>query len=394
MLEGYSWNMDAYSLGLSLDQEDMLLTQQIAEQMFRLDPPPPELREGATENDFILQAQEQKELRYFSFFLHHYEHQLNCIIKATLADDADVLWEPDQLMEIKMGCLEAMLNLIESYDHSIAGASFATYIYHTIRNVVRKFQMYREGWSFSSLSSYKKLRTAGYYLHNSQNPVEELSEKFKCDPAAAEKALLAAKAIHSREEYYIENDDGEIVGEMGVDYSWNYAAILWNGMRAETMQRAFFRLTTQDQCYLEARNAICMGCGKTELLSRRLSFQELGEAFEFQTANGAEKAYHRALDQLARNLLEERAIRMVTLKQEKVTRRKKKIAAAVYRYQADCDGEWGEIQFDFDRGRAEILRLAEWDTTRSQIYAKTAIEYILSADQTKLPKEKSVGFER
>ena len=29
---------------------------------------------------------------------------------------------------------------------------------------------------------------------------------------------------------------------------------------------------------------------------------------------------------------------------------KKKIAAAVYEYRADCDGEWGEIQFDFENG--------------------------------------------
>lgn len=33
-----------------------------------------------------------------------------------------------------------------------------------------------------------------------------------------------------------------------------------------------------------------------------------------------------------------------------VKRIKKKIAAAVYEYQADCDGEWGEIQFDFENG--------------------------------------------
>ena len=38
------------------------------------------------------------------------------------------------------------------------------------------------------------------------------------------------------------------------------------------------------------------------------------------------------------------------------TKRKKKIAAAIYEYQADCDGEWGEISFDFENGTAEIIR--------------------------------------
>ena len=42
--------------------------------------------------------------------------------------------------------------------------------------------------------------------------------------------------------------------------------------------------------------------------------------------------------------------------------KEQKIAAAVYLYQADNDGEWGEIRFDFATGTAEIVWLAEWDT--------------------------------
>ncbi len=55
---------------------------------------------------------------------------------------------------------------------------------------------------------------------------------------------------------------------------------------------------------------------------------------------------------------------------------KKKIAAAVYEYQADCDGEWGAIQFDFVSGTAEIIRLAEWDTMVSKMFAERVEEYI------------------
>lgn len=39
--------------------------------------------------------------------------------------------------------------------------------------------------------------------------------------------------------------------------------------------------------------------------------------------------------------------------------KEQKIAAAVYLYQVDNDGEWGEIRFDFATGTAEIVRLAE-----------------------------------
>ena len=49
--------------------------------------------------------------------------------------------------------------------------------------------------------------------------------------------------------------------------------------------------------------------------------------------------------------------------------KEQKIAAAVYLYQADNDGEWGEIRFDFENGTAEIVRLADWDTVKSNIFA-------------------------
>ena len=67
--------------------------------------------------------------------------------------------------------------------------------------------------------------------------------------------------------------------------------------------------------------------------------------------------------------------------------KEQKIAAAVYLYQADNDGEWGEIRFDFATGTAEIVRLAEWDTIKSDIFARTAIRYIQSLSEVRLLKK-------
>ena len=67
----------------------------------------------------------------------------------------------------------------------------------------------------------------------------------------------------------------------------------------------------------------------------------------------------------------------MNLKQKAVTRRKKKIVAATYLYQADCDGEWGEIYIDFENKYIKIERLAEWDTTISHIYAWKGISFII-----------------
>ncbi len=90
--------------------------------------------------------------------------------------------------------------------------------------------------------------------------------------------------------------------------------------------------------------------------------------FEGSGASGAERAYRRALDKLRLKLMESGMVHTVTLKQVKSTKKNKKIAAAVYLYQADNDGGWGELRFDFATGTAEIVRLAEWDTVKSNVF--------------------------
>ena len=71
------------------------------------------------------------------------------------------------------------------------------------------------------------------------------------------------------------------------------------------------------------------------------------------------------MDKLTELLVAEGAIHAVRLKQKSKTKHKKKIATAIYEYQADCDGEWGEISLDFENGTAEIIRLADWDTMKT-----------------------------
>ena len=69
------------------------------------------------------------------------------------------------------------------------------------------------------------------------------------------------------------------------------------------------------------------------------------------------------------------------------------LAAAIYEYQADYDGEWGEISLNFENGTAEIIRLADWDTIKTNRFANRAIEYLLNCENEKLPKETILAFE-
>ena len=115
--------------------------------------------------------------------------------------------------------------------------------------------------------------------------------------------------------------------------------------------------------------------------------------FEGTTASGAERFYRRALDKLRLKLLESGLVHTVTLKQTECRKKNKKIAAAVYLYQADNDGEWGELRFDFENGTEEIVRLADLDTVKSNVFARAAIRFVQSLPEARLPKETVVPFE-
>ena len=143
----------------------------------------------------------------------------------------------------------------------------------------------------------------------------------------------------------------------------------------------------REQTLLEKRLAICMTCGRVGSWKGRPTFEELAVMFEGSTASGAERAYRKAVDKLTELLIAEGALHAVRLKQKSKTKHKKKIAAAIYEYQADCDGEWGEISFDFENGTAEILRLADWDTMKTNRFANKAIAYLLNCENEKLPTE-------
>ena len=73
--------------------------------------------------------------------------------------------------------------------------------------------------------------------------------------------------------------------------------------------------------------------------------------------------------------------------------KEQKIAAAVYLYQADNDGEWGKLRFDFENGTAEIVKLADWDTVQSNVFAKTAIRFVQGLPEARLLKSVVVPFE-
>ena len=365
--------------------------------VYQLTPPLPELY---TVNEYIVAAQTWHDLRFFSYFLHHIEPLLNGRVRNFLLREGLDRYDPERFLDYKQNCVLAMLECLESYD-PFKGAEFLTYAHHAIGNALLQCRMMEESGSFSSLDEYKRVRSIAWLYNEAGKSkgevVSEYAKKEGCSEETAEQYLTVAQLNRSQISLYVtaQDEDGEQTGEdVTKDDSWGYTAILWNGVRAEAVQAAFEKLTYREQRLLEERNAICMTCGRVSPISERKSFEELAVMFEGSTASGAERAYRRAVEKMTVLLVEAGALHAIRLKRKSVKRIKKKIAAAAYEYQANCDGEWGEIQFDFVSGTAEIIRLAEWDTIKTNRFANMAIAYLTNCENEKLSRETVVVFER
>ena len=82
----------------------------------------------------------------------------------------------------------------------------------------------------------------------------------------------------------------------------------------------------------------------------------------------------------------------ISLRQTECRKTGETITAAVYEYLVDNDGEWGELRFDFENGTAEIVKLADWDTVKSNIFAKTAIQFVQRLPEARMLKSEVVPF--
>ena len=97
-----------------------------------------------------------------------------------------------------------------------------------------------------------------------------------------------------------------------------------------------------------------MTCGHVKKKKACLTYDKLGAKYNITTEEGARLAYQKAVENLVLQMMEDGVIRTARIKLKSKTRQKKKIAAAVYEYQADCDGEWGEIDFVLKQNSEEL----------------------------------------
>lgn len=411
MLEGYSWNLTGYVQKYPMPAE--AFRQKDVERIFRLDPEPP-----ATEdlNEYILSALREKNLDYLPFFLHHYEEILNRRIRSFLIRDGSDEYDPERFLDIKLACRMKILEKLADYDPE-TGASFTTFLYPHISDALLEFRKGEEAWSLPSLAVYKRVRRMAQLYCNSPDPITAFCKQFHCKRELAEAYLNLARGIRNQTTLELTARDEEDTGEdVTWDDSWDYPEILASNSLYKQVDVAFEKLNYREQQLLEKRQCICMDCGYVAPMKTQPGFDHLAELFEYSSTSGAERAFQKAVEHLTEVLVKDGALHAVRLLLKSKTPRKakpenrskakakncsdekipdkQKYAAAIYQYQADCDGEWGEILFNCETGEGEILSLAEWDTTKTHRFASRAIRFLRDPENPNLPKTAMVAFEQ
>ena len=334
MSEERFWNTDEYVNTAKFTVQDGAMTMRQAGRIFLLDPAPPKVEDI---NNYIISAVRENDLNYFTYFLHHYEPRLNKRVYRFLLTEGIDRYDPLRFLDYKFSCVLAMLECLPNYAPD-KGADFLPYAHYFIGNALLDCRRQEEVGSFKSLDEYKAARGIAWLYNNSgksaKEVIAEYADEQNCTEETAAEYLTLARQNRSRVPFYstMQDEDSEETGEdVTRDDSWNYADILWNGVRADAVQAAFDKLSRKEKFFLEKRNAICMNCGRVMPWDERYSFEQLATAYEYSTTSGAERAYKKIVDKLTGLLVDAGVLGVVELK---LTDKNKKIAAAAYEYKA------------------------------------------------------------
>lgn len=385
------WCIDSYvkkyPYSYWADGMELPMTMWSAKRIFQLDPEPPVVE---NENEYILRAQQQPGKDAFCFFLHHYEKRLNKRINNLTVGDAELHCNPDRFMELKMVCVQKMLEFLPTYDPS-RGATFATYIFEHLHDAVREFWRSEEAHSIESPDIYRKIRQAGYIRSQCpdlESAIQRFMEETGCTRPTAAKYMDDAALIRNRQSIWLTDEETgqetcDMIGTAPTPEEKPTA--IW-GIPIEVIRKAFFALKLdRHRELLEARLAIDMAESEALPMSEQATFDELATRYGYTGPSSAKAAYDKAVHAIGELLWKDGWARAVNFR-----RISKKKTAAVYQYQADFDGEWGEIVIDIKNRTAEIHTLADWDSTKIHRYVKELIRRLLDSDN--LPKSGTFYF--
>lgn len=294
--------------------------------------------------DYSVRIKQGEEL--FPMFLHHYEPILNSIAEKHISRYG----LEGHFADVKMVYVETLLEELEHYD-SASGVNYLTFIKRKLDAALHAYTMVNlKGFSESSETYYYQLRKAAYVYHSQpkESAVTEVCIQLNITEKTAIQLLEQVYAIDTFQWYGgAETEDEQDDVPFGVDFL-GYCRkpepepALLHKETVTMLHRAFWKLTHKEQDIVSRHLGFYKTCFRPLFEN---TFEELADLYQYTTADGVMRFYHRTLDKLRLLLEQEGMFRAVRLKRKKKTAKK-----LIYAYIPSDEGEQGTIEFTIVNG--------------------------------------------
>ena len=304
--------------------------------MFQVSNPPPKLPRW---HDYFVRIKQGEDL--FPEFLHHYEPVLNSIARQHITKYG----LNDHFADVKMVYVETLLTELEYYDPT-SDETYLTSMKRKLEAALHAYTMVNlKGFSETSQTYYYRLRKAACICHDEpeENIVSEVCTLLNITEKTAMKLLEQVYAIDTFQWYGgTETEDGQDGIPMGIDLLGHCRKpqpepALFHKETVTMLHRAFWKLDYKEQDIVSRHLGFYKTCFRPLFEN---TFEELADLYQYTTADGVMRFYHRTLDKLRLLLEDEGMFRTVRLKRKQKTVRK-----LVYAYIPSDDSAPGLIEF-------------------------------------------------
>ena len=332
-----------------------------------------------------------------ALFLHLFEPNISKAVNAAVK----TYGQPSLYEDMKLACALAIMDKLPKFDPE--KGTVEKYLKYPMMHAVKEELRYmRSGFPISTKSTDPVLRKVMllYHENNDRHDPEALAEigrKVKREPKTVLKYILDGttneiifeedeKEKEKKKKKRDDDQDEDLLRSVRGNPEWEPENSLIHSEQTGLIIPAFAALGNVNRDIVSLHLGFCENCFS---LAEKQTFEALALRNKRRSAQAAENIYYGSLNQMRKELTERGFLHTVRLNRLKKTK-----AAVVYAYQADNDGEWGEIAYDCKTGRFTVTKLADLDLTKSQPFAKQAIRRIRHWIQREVfPKKDQLWFE-
>ena len=352
------------------------------------------------ENDNLTNAavryRDTGDLKALALFLHLFEPQINKAVNAAIKTyGQESLYE-----DMKLACALAIMEHLPKFDpdRGTVGNFLKYPMMHAVKEEIRYM---RSGFPISTKSTDPVLRKVMWLYHQNHDrhdpeALAEIGRQVNREPKTVLKYILDGttneiifeedqKEKEKKKKKRDDDKDEDLLRSVRGNPEWEPETSLLQSEQTGLIIPAFAALGNVNRDIVSLHLGFCENCFRT---AKKQTFEALALRNKRRSAQAAENIYYGSLNQMREELTERGFLHTVRLNRLKKTK-----AAVVYAYQADNDGEWGEIEYDCETQQFTVKKLAELDLTKSQPFANQAIRRIRHWIQREVfPKKDQLWF--